>query len=284
MEADGLVTPTRHDRLSSLDCGKGAAPLLVVITLPCRTPGVARCCRTRTAVFRGLLHIGFMGRSRAWGEVSDRKSLYDPIVPALIDALPGELYQKIGEDGARRAKLWLDSTTRTMSTWSVYDRFGVARLLYPWPEGGKAYSYDLGGLFFGGDLHQQSFLVECKKYSNDNQGEHFDKFLAQSYVTLKTYPQLADHFLWITWHPFRVTTWNDLAKEDKIRAALLKEKSRIFGNVSDQDALAEIDPVIVTDLVDRVWVVVLSDKQETLVISREDRAEVLKLRALQGEQ
>ena len=202
-------------------------------------------------------------------------------MPALIDALPGELYQKIGEDGARRAKLWLDATTRVMSTWSVYDRFGVPRLLYPWPEGGKAYSYDIGGLFFGGDLHQQSFLVECKKYSNDNQGGHFDKFLAQSYVTLKTHPQLADHFLWITWHPFRITTWNDLASEENICAALVKEKSRIFGDVTDDVALASIDRAIVTDLVNRVWVIVLSDKQETLVISREDRAEVMKIRVLQ---
>ena len=204
-------------------------------------------------------------------------------MPALIDALPGELYQKIGEDGARRAKLWLDSTTRTMSTWSVYDRFGVPRLLYPWPEGGKAYSYDLGGLFYGGDLHQQSFMVECKKYSNDNQGGHFDKFLAQSYVTLMKYPQLADHLLWITWHPFRVTTWNDLASEPNIRAAVVSEKKRIFGDVSDADALAAIDPAIVTDLASRVWVIVLSDKQETLVLSRGDRAEILKLRALQEE-
>jgi hypothetical protein len=208
-------------------------------------------------------------------------SLYDPTVPALIDALPGELYQKIGEDGARRAKLWLDSTTRVSATWSVYDKHGVARLLYPWPKGGKAYSYDLGGFFFGGELDQQSFMVECKKYSNENQGGHFDKFLAQSYVTLKTYPQLADHFLWITWHPFRLTTWNELASENNIRAAILKDKSRIFGEVSDDDALAAIDADIVADLVNRVWVIVLSDRQETLVISREDRAEVMKLRVLQ---
>jgi len=202
-------------------------------------------------------------------------------VPALTDDLPGELLQKLGEEGARRAKLWLDSTTRVTSTWSVYDQFGVPRLTYPWPEGDRSYSYDIGGLFFGGDLHQQSFLVECKKYSTDNQGGHFDKFLAQSYVTLKDHPQLADHFLWITWHPFRLGRWNDLASEDNIRTALVKEKERLFGSVSDADALALIRPEIVTDLVDRVWVIVLSDKQETLVISREDRAEIMKLRTLQ---
>lgn len=202
-------------------------------------------------------------------------------MPSLTDDIPGELLQKLGEDGARRAKLWLDSTTRVTATWSVYDQFGVARLQYPWPEGGRSYSYDLGGIFFGGDLHQQSFLVECKKYANDSQGGHFDKFLAQSYVTLKNHPQLADHFLWITWHPFRVGKWNALASEDSIRDALVSEKARIFGDVTDEIALASVDHAIVADLVERVWVIVLSDRQETLVISPEDRAEIMKLRALQ---
>ena len=202
-------------------------------------------------------------------------------MPALTDDVPGELIQKLGEDGARRVKVWLDSTTRVTSTWSVYDRFGADRLVYPWPEGGKSYSYDIGGLFFGGNLHQQSFLVECKKYSNPNQGGAFDKFLAQSYVTLQKYPQLADHFLWITWHPFRLGSWNDLASEENIRNAVVAEKNRVFGDVTDDEALDAMDASIVTDLVDRVWVIVLSDKQETLVISREDRAELMKIRTLQ---
>lgn len=195
---------------------------------------------------------------------------------------PGEAIQKLGEDGARRAKLWLDATTRVKSTWSVYDKFGVGRLQYPWPHGGKGYSYDLGGIFHGGDLEQQSFMVECKKYSTDNQGTPFDKFLAQSYVTLDTYPQLADHFMWITWHPFRLKSWNDLYNEDAIRKAAVAERARLFGdNVTEEQALQQVKPEIVTDLASRVWVIVLSDRQESLVISREDRAELMKIRTLQ---
>lgn len=243
-----------------------------------RTPAVADSGHVGRLI--DVLGVVTLSRRRR-GAALDHRSLYTPFVPALIDALPGELYQKIGEDGARRAKLWLDATTRVMSTWSVYDEFGVPRLLYPWPEGGKAYSYDLGGIFHGGDLHQQAFLVECKKYSTDNQGAPFDKFLAQSYVTLRDHPQLADHFLWITWHPFRQTSWNELWSEQKIRDAIVSEKGRIFGGVTDDVARQSIDENIVTDLSKRVWVIVLSDRQETLVISKEDRAEVVKLRALQ---
>jgi len=204
-------------------------------------------------------------------------------VPSIILDEPGELIQKLGEEGARRAKLWLDSTTRVKSNWSVYDKFGVDRLKYPWPHGGRGYSYDIGGIFHGGELEQQSFLVECKKYSTDQQGSHFDKFLAQSYVTLRDYPQLADHFIWMTWHPFRVTTWNTLYNEDAIKKALLGEKRRVFGEVTDAEAEAEIDDSILTDLAGRIWIIVLSDRQETLVISKEDRAELMKIRTLNEE-
>ena len=207
-------------------------------------------------------------------------------MPGLSDDDPGEILHELGKAGARRAKVWLDSTTRIESSWSVYDSFGKNRLTYPWPHGGKSYSYDLGGVFHGGDLHQQSFLVECKKYSNPGQGGHFDKFLAQSYALLTTYPMLGDHFVWITWHPFRITTWSELYSEDKIVEAILAERERVFGldaTSDDEVVKALIDRDAVATLARTCWVIVLSDKQETLVISREDRAEVMRLRDLRDE-
>lgn len=197
--------------------------------------------------------------------------------------MPGELLQKLGEDGARRAKVWLDSTTRVKSSWSVYDKVAVGRLSCKWPHGGKRFSYDLGGIFHGGELEQEAFLAECKKYSTGNQGHHFDKFLAQSYVTLEHDPGMAHHFLWITWHPFRISKWNELYSEEAIRDALVVERERVFGEkVSEDDAKEQIRADIVADLATRVWIIVLSDRQETLVISTEDRAELMKIRTLQG--
>ena len=201
-------------------------------------------------------------------------------MPGLIDEDPGELLQQLGEQGARRAKLWLDSTTRVASSWSVYDGVAVNRLKYPWPHGGRGFSYDLGGILHGGDLDQQAFLVECKKYATDNQGAHFDKFLAQSYVTLRDYPHLADHFMWITWHPFRVTTWNKVASSEAIRLAIIAEGKRVFNDEDPVTIVPQIDPSIVDDLAARIWIIVLSDRQESLVISKEDRAEVMRLRTL----
>lgn len=203
-------------------------------------------------------------------------------MPGLTTDIPGELLHKIGEDGARRPKLWLDSTTRVKSSWTVYDKNAPDRLVYPWPHGGMSYSYDLGGNFLGGDLENQFFLAECKKYTHKNQGGAFDKFLAQSYVTLANHPYLADHFLWITWHPFRIDSWNGLHSEDAIRTAVVKERERLFGSgISADDARAQIDENIVSSLANRIWIVVLSDRQETLVISTDDRAELMKIRLKQ---
>lgn len=177
--------------------------------------------------------------------------------------------------------MWLDSTTRVKSSWSAYDKGAPDRLTYPWPEGGKSYSYDLGGNFLGGDLENQFFLAECKKYTTDQQGGHFDKFLAQSYSTLERYPHLADHFLWITWHPFRVTNWNELYSEQALRKAVLAERARLFGEkVDEASAAGQIKDDIVADLATRIWIIVLSDRQETLVISNDDRAELMKIRIL----
>jgi hypothetical protein len=169
------------------------------------------------------------------------------------------------------------------SSWSAYDRGAPDRLTYPWPEGGKSYSYDLGGNFLGGDLENEFFLAECKKYTTDQQGNHFDKFLAQSYATLERYPHLADHFLWITWHPFRVKDWNHLYNEEAIRKALAAERARLFGaDVQEADVAGLVNDAIVADLADRIWIIVLSDRQETLVISNDDRAELMKIRILKG--
>lgn len=209
-----------------------------------------------------------------------RATRYSLAVSISLQNSPGEQLHELGKAGARRAKLWLDSTTRVTQSWTVYDDVGVSKLQYSWPEADETYSYDIGGMFYGGDLDGQAFLVECKKYTTDNQGAHFDKFLAQSYVTLRDEPRLADHFIWITWHPFRLKTWNVLYSKEKIVAALKRERLRVFGEIEVDNVEALIDGDVLHDLSSRIWMIVLSDKQENLVISREDRAELMKQRVL----
>ncbi len=198
----------------------------------------------------------------------------------------GEQLHIQGEDGVHRAKVWLEATTRVTKAWAVYDETAVGRLTFPWPHGGEPYSYDLGGILFGGEFDNQFFLAECKQYKDaSDQGTHYDKFLAQSYVTLRDHGRLADHFMWVTWAPFRIGTWSKQSDPDAIRTALLhnNNRERVFGAGTDVSAAtAMIDQGIVSDLAERMWIIVLSARQERLVISDEDRGVLLKRRAKKG--
>lgn len=204
----------------------------------------------------------------------------------MVQTMAGEAQHKVGEGGVRRAKKWLDATTRVHSSWTVYDDAAVSRLTFDWPHHSKPFSFDLGGVLFGGDFDKQLFLAECKKYKDDgDQGQHYDKFLAQSYVTLRDAPRMAAHFMWVTWAPFRVGSWDRISSPESITKALSKvEKYRkyVFGDVTQSEAEALIDQAVLTDLADRMWMIVLSDRQEQLVISDEDRSLVVMNRVKQG--
>lgn len=201
--------------------------------------------------------------------------------------MAGEGQHKVGEDGVRRAKKWLEATTRVHSSWTVYDDRQVSRLTFDWPHHAEPFSYDLGGILFGGEFDKDLFLAESKKYAGDqDQGKHFDKFLAQSYVALRDEPKLADHFMWITWAPFRVTTWSKISHPEKIVHALVKVqpyRTWVFGEgVSEDEAASLVDQKIVDNLSSRMWMIVLSDRQEKLVISNEDRGLIMQNRVQAG--
>ena len=187
----------------------------------------------------------------------------------------GEAMHMQGADGARRAKRWLDSTTRVESSWTNEDQVTAGRLEFAWPYGGQTFSFDVGGVMQGGEYEKQLFVAEVKKYNTPgDQGTLYDDWLAKCYVTRRDHVRLASQFMWITWHPFRVTDWADLTKPLSIAKGLLADKNRkrIFN--TDEDAVANklIDVNIINDVAGRLWIVVLSDKQESLVISPDDRA------------
>ena len=196
---------------------------------------------------------------------------------------PGEANHVKGEDGTRRAKLWLESTTRVSTSYTATDDAGPRNLAFTWPGSETAYSYDLGGNFRGSPYAHDAFAAECKMYKDAaDQGTHFDKFLAQTYCTIDKHSRLIQHFLWITWAPFRIKTWKENYSQDSIVAAILANKHRVFGEVSDEEALEQIDHQVVAEVEQSIWVIVLHEKQESLVISREDRAELEKLNLMRS--
>jgi hypothetical protein len=199
--------------------------------------------------------------------------------------MPGEINHQIGADGTRRAKAWLDSTTRVESCWTIEDTLSISRLEYGWPHGGQNFSFDLGGVLSGGEFHKTMFVAESKKYSSPaDQGEHYDDWLAKCYVMRMNRQPCADHFMFITWNPFRANSWQELVTPKAISTGLLKEKNRkrVFSVDQEERARSMIDQGLLEDVASRLWLIVLSDKQEKLVISDADRAIIVSHRVASG--
>jgi len=189
----------------------------------------------------------------------------------------GEQAHAKGADGARRAKRWLEATTRANVPWVNPDPVAVPKLTFPWVDGSEPFSFDLGGTLIGGEVANQEFLAESKCYDNAyNQGSMYNEYLAKCYVARKLRPERCDNFMWITWSAFATTTWAELLSVDRVRKSVLKEHKRALG-VEEADASAVIDEALCKDVAARLWIIVLSERQEKhLVLSAEHQGLIRK--------
>jgi hypothetical protein len=191
----------------------------------------------------------------------------------------GEANHLKGADGARRAKKWLDATTRVKASWTNEDEVNINKLSFPWPHGGQTFSFDLGGILSGDEFENQTFVSEVKNYNVvGDQPEHYDDWLAKSYIARQLNPALTDNFMWITWHPFAQTNWKKLCTAEWIEKGLLtpKNRERIFGEKDLDKAKMAVDPGLVADVAARLWLIVLSERQEKLVITGKHRSWLVK--------
>jgi hypothetical protein len=177
--------------------------------------------------------------------------------------MSGEETQAKGADGARRAKLWLDSTTRANTRWVNPEKVAVPKLTFPWVTPNRSFSFDLGGILLGGEINNQEFLAESKKYTKArDQGQHYRKFLAQCYQALRTRPDRCDNFMYITWAPFNAENWDELIKPDKVRSSVLELRHLALGIEDENEASAAISEETCKDVAERLWMIVLGDRQE----------------------
>lgn len=199
----------------------------------------------------------------------------------------GEANHWKGAEGAERAKRWLDSTTRTISTWTNKDEVHAARLSFRWPHAQtkqeEPFSFDLGGILYGDEYSGHQFVAEVKNYSAvGNIGDEWDDFLAKAYYVAKHEPKLADQFMFITWNPFRATHWSTQKSPAQIAKACITNRVRLLGEADESAAHNLLDSEVLEGLSERLWLIVLSDKQETLLISNEDRSLIISERVMKG--
>ena len=187
----------------------------------------------------------------------------------------GEAIQAIGIDGADRAKRWLEGTTRVLHVWTNPE--DAAKLTFSWATEGE-FSFDLGGTLQGGELHGKNFYAEVKKYSAArDQGTEYPKYLAKCYLALQQRPEMCDHFMWITWAPFLVSKWAHLMTPDYVATSVKTHREKTLGITG-----AEPDLPHCAAVAGRLWLIVLSDKQEALRLTEDERGEIFKLRMRGG--
>lgn len=172
-----------------------------------------------------------------------------------------------GAEAVQRVKRWLEGTMRVSQSYTNTDGAWARKLTLYWPYGNaQPFSYDLGGMMRGGEWEGDLFCAEVKWRRNaSDQGSAYKSFLAKCYVALSQGYMLGDHYMWISWAPFRANDWDQLTGPELIRDAVLTEARRVF-DTEDRDRAAEsIKDDIVQDLSERLWVIVMSEKQEKLV-------------------
>lgn len=190
--------------------------------------------------------------------------------------LTGEGKQDKGADGVVDAKKWLESTCRAKVPWDhkchgAKLQFRKAAAELDSDRDVDYFSFDLGGLYVGGDLDGDLFLAEVKNYSKPrDQGAAYREFLAQCYRVEFLRAGEYRSYLWITWNPFNVNSWSELANQEYVRNAL--------GEDGGDTALggAEPDDVICKAVAERVIIVVLSSRQcELLALGAEAAASAM---------
>lgn len=176
--------------------------------------------------------------------------------------------QEQGREGVRRAKLWLERSGRVDVYWTAYEH--PAHLRVARPAGGER-RFDLGGVIRGGDLDSRVLYAEVKKVSSaGDQGTKYEEYLANCYCKLLPDRELPCEFMWITWHPFRVSSWTQLCDAESVRAAVTSRRDDWLGPGY------EVDDDLCRATAERLWLIVLSEQQERLVMSDEMLGELRK--------
>lgn len=182
--------------------------------------------------------------------------------------LTGEQIQQLGDQGAQRAKRWLESTCRAEVKWNN-PTIGIKKLQYRKAGAaadsiaqGDYFSFDLGGTLLGGNADGEVFVAESKKYAAaGDQGSEYRKFIAKCYRVEVEHAQFHDHFLWITWAPFLVNSWDHLMTPTYVETATTGDDACRYIALGD----AEFDQAVGAAVASKLLIVVLADGQEVVL-------------------
>jgi hypothetical protein len=201
---------------------------------------------------------------------------------AIEFTIGGEEPHKIGEEGAKRIRTWLDSTYRFRVDQTIYDLDPQGQ---PYPKlrvpqlvkAGAAERFErfdlIGARLDANGRSGRTIYVECKEYNAaGSQGPLYDEYLAVCYSafvrisTLVAAPADAD-FMWATTHPFAVTNYSKLTTPDQIKVACEAHPDRLGD--------ATFDMSIAQQLSERLWLAIVNRRVEEMIMGVELRKAVV---------
>ncbi|MBK1785595.1 hypothetical protein [Prauserella cavernicola] len=186
--------------------------------------------------------------------------------------MSAEEAHELGRDGVFRVKQYLEGTTHLRLPWTAYDHVNLCKRQRL--DGSKK-TYDLAGHFLG--ERRRPLFVEAKKYTTAGaQGTLYLEYIADVYsITARAQREEMDdgaEFMWITWHPFSQGAWPRLLSHEYVYEAVEKHVDSLQLGGGDGNAeSAEPDKELCRTVADRLWLVVLTDRQqEELTLTAEE--------------
>lgn len=176
-----------------------------------------------------------------------------------------------GREGVLRAKRLLEGTTRFRISYDAYTSGG--RVSLPMQVEGELKHYDLRGVVIDEEnVERTDIYIESKDLgSAGNQAAQFSEFLAQAYsATLRarelqgTDPE--HNFMWATTCPWKGTGFREVATKSALEAAVADAGPTVLAPGH------QIDSEVVELLVERLWVWVISERAEEMVLGRAMRS------------
>ena len=179
-----------------------------------------------------------------------------------------EEVQELGREGVGKIKRWLEATTFMELNWNVYEDPAMCTLPCLNDQRKK---FDLVGSFIG--INRNPIAIECKRYTSAGaQHKYFKEFLATAYSNILHDRRVINsdpkrEFFWVTTHPFQIKEWTTLATEEKVYEAI-SENPKLVNT-------ADIDQKLVRSVADRIWILVMHEKQESISLTHDELMEVL---------
>lgn len=182
-----------------------------------------------------------------------------------------ETAHKTGEDGVDLTQRFLESTTWIELPLNVYDNAPACSLQR---LDGTYQAWDLVGVIHPSKTAKQRPLYVENKALNTESGSQpawYWEFLADAYshtaLNLKNKLDTRAEFMYVTKHPFEQTSWAELTSAGRIKKAVTEKYPGVLGS-------EEFDHDIASVVSERLWLIVLHDRQAELMLTASELAQI----------